>query len=398
MAKYDFKYVIIGGGMAADAAAHKIREVDAEGSICLISNEEYPPYARPPLSKSLWKGEEELDDIDLETESANLEMHLASSVVRIDPSNKKVIDDKGDEYGYTKLLIATGGIPKKIPKTEGEEIIYYRTKEDFMKLKRKVDENTRFGVIGGGFIGSEIAAAIKTYKTEAEVTMIFPETGICALIFPKELSSSITDYYREKGIEVLNGDLVETIKKNNNEYVVETKNREKLAFDVIIAGLGIQPNTDLAKNAGLKVDNGIIVNKFLQTSVQDIYAAGDAASYYNPALDKFIRVEHEDNALTMGETAGANMAGEEVPYDHISLFYSDLFDLGYEAVGELSSKLEIVEDWFDTNKEGVIYYLDKKRVKGVLLWNVWDKVDDAREIIAEKGPFSSKNLKGRIHY
>ncbi|MFX0048838.1 MAG: FAD-dependent oxidoreductase, partial [Candidatus Hermodarchaeota archaeon] len=228
MAKYDFKYVIIGGGMSADAAAHKIREVDAEGSICLISNEEYPPYARPPLSKSLWKGEEELDDIDLETESANLEMHLACSVVRIDTSNKKVIDDKGDEYGYTKLLIATGGIPKKIPKTEGEEIIYYRTKEDFMKLKRKVDENTRFGVIGGGFIGSEIAAAIKTYKPEAEVTMIFPETGICALIFPKELSSSITDYYREKGIEVLNGDLVESIKKNNNEYVVETKNREKL--------------------------------------------------------------------------------------------------------------------------------------------------------------------------
>lgn len=398
MEKYNYKYVIIGGGMAADAAAHKIREIDADGTICLISKDEYPPYARPPLSKSLWKGEEELDDIDLETESANLDMHLACSVVRIDPSNKIVIDDLGNEYSYTRLLIATGGTPKKIPKTEGEGIIYYRTKEDFLKLKNLVDENTRFGVIGGGFIGSEIAAAIKIYNPEAEVSIIFPETGICALIFPKELSSYINDYYRDNGIEVLSNDLVENIKRNKNEYSVETKNKKKLTFEVIVAGLGIQPNTDLAKNAGLKVENGITVNKFLQTSVPDIYAAGDAASYYSPALDKFIRVEHEDNALTMGEIAGANMAGEETSYEHLSLFYSDLFDLGYEAVGELSSKLEIVEDWFDPYNEGVIYYLEKKRVKGVLLWNVWDKVDDAREIIAEKGPFSSKNLKGRIQY
>jgi len=396
MVKYNYKYLIIGGGMTADAAVHKIREIDAEGSMCLISKEEYPPYARPPLSKSLWKGEEEFEDIDLETESANLEMHLARMVVRIDPKSKKVIDDQGDEYGYTRLLIATGGNPKKIPKTEEENIIYYRTKEDYLKLKKLVDENKRFGVIGGGFIGSEIAAAIKIYKPDAEVTMIFPETGICALIFPKQLSNYIDEYYRENGIEVLSGDLVETIKKNNSEYVVETKSRKKLIFDVVIAGLGIQPNIDLAKNAGLKIDNGIIVNKFLQTSIPDIYAAGDVASYYNPALDKFIRVEHEDNALMMGEIAGANMAGEEIPYKHLSLFYSDLFDLGYEAVGELNSKLEIVEDWFDPNKEGVIYYLEKKRVKGILLWNVWDKVDDAREIIAEKGPFSSKNLKGRI--
>jgi 3-phenylpropionate/trans-cinnamate dioxygenase ferredoxin reductase subunit len=382
--------------MTADAAVHKIREIDTEGSMCLISKEKYPPYARPPLSKSLWKGEEEFEEIDLDTESANLEMHLARTVVKIDPNGKKVIDDQGDEYGYTKLLIATGGKPKKIPKMEGEGIIYYRTKEDYLKLKKLVDKNKRFGVIGGSFIGSEIAAAIKIYKPDAEVTMIFPETGVCALIFPKQLSNYINEYYRENDIKVLSGDLVETIKKNNSEYVIETKSRKKLIFDVVIAGLGIQPNTDLANNAGLKIDNGIIVNEFLETSIPDIYAAGDVASYYNPALDKFIRVEHEDNALMMGEIAGANMAGEKAPYEHLSLFYSDLFDLGYEAVGELNSKLEIVEDWFDPNKEGVIYYLEKKRVRGVLLWNVWEKVDDAREIIAEKGPFSSKNLKGRI--
>ena len=396
MVKSNYKYVIIGGGMTADAAVHKIREIDTEGSMCLISKEKYPPYARPPLSKSLWKGEEEFEEIDLDTESANLEMHLARTVVKIDPNGKKVIDDQGDEYGYTKLLIATGGKPKKIPKMEGEGIIYYRTKEDYLKLKKLVDKNKRFGVIGGGFIGSEIAAAIKIYKPDAEVTMIFPETGVCALIFPKQLSNYINEYYRENDIKVLSGDLVETIKKNNSEYVIETKSRKKLIFDVVIAGLGIQPNTDLANNAGLKIDNGIIVNEFLETSIPDIYAAGDVASYYNPALDKFIRVEHEDNALMMGEIAGANMAGEKAPYEHLSLFYSDLFDLGYEAVGELNSKLEIVEDWFDPNKEGVIYYLEKKRVRGVLLWNVWEKVDDAREIIAEKGPFSSKNLKGRI--
>ncbi|MFW9829617.1 MAG: NAD(P)/FAD-dependent oxidoreductase [Candidatus Thorarchaeota archaeon] len=396
MTKYNYKYLIIGGGMTADAAAHSIRENDSKGTIGLISNENDPPYARPPLSKYLWTGDEEIDEIDLGTSDTNLKMHLGTTVIKIDRIRKKVIDDQGNEYSYTKLLIATGGHPKKLPNFEEKGIIYYRTLSDYNKLKALVDNNKTFGIIGGSFLGSEIAAGIKIYKPDAKITMIFPESGICALIFPKTLSDFLNDYFREKDIEVLPEELVINVKQEDNGYLVETKSGKVLSFDVVIAGLGIRPNLELAQSANLKIEDGIVVNNLLQTNDEDIYAAGDVAYYYNTALDKYIRIEHEDNALMMGEIVGRNMTGEKNPYDHLSLFYSDLFDYGYEAVGILNSKLEIVEDWKERFEEGVIYYLKESRVQGVLLWNVWEKVDQARNLIAEQGPFSSKDLKGRI--
>ncbi|MFX1316479.1 MAG: NAD(P)/FAD-dependent oxidoreductase [Promethearchaeota archaeon] len=396
MKNYNYDYLIIGGGMTADAAAHSIRESDPKGIIGLISSENDPPYARPPLSKSLWKGEDSLEDIDLETKAANLKMHLNRTAEKIDRANKKVIDNQGNVYKYEKLLIATGGIPKKLPNIEESGVIYYRTLSDYKKLKTLVDKNQTFGVLGGGFIGSEIAAAIKIYKPKADVTMIFLESGICGLIFPKILSNFINDYYEEKGIKVLKEEMVVNITKQGKSYLVETKSGKKLKFDTVIAGLGIRPNVDLAKEANLKVEDGIVVNKYLQTNDPDIYAAGDVALYHNPALEKYIRFEHEDNALMMGEIAGQNMTGKEIAFDHLSLFYSDLFELGYEAVGILDSKLEIVEDLNESLEEGIIYYLKEGRVQGVLLWNVWEKVDEARELIVEPGPFSIEDLKGRI--
>ncbi|UCD01738.1 MAG: FAD-dependent oxidoreductase [Promethearchaeota archaeon] len=396
MTNYTYKYLIIGGGMTADAAAHSIRDSDPKGTIGLISSEDDPPYARPPLSKALWTGDEELEDIDLGTSEASLEMHLGRIATKIDRPNKKIIDEKGNIYSYTKLLIATGGTPRKLPNIEEKGLIYYRTLSDYKNLKALVDKNNTFGVIGGGFIGSEIAAAIKMYKSDAEVTMIFPESGICALIFPKILSNHLNDYYRENDITVITDDLVTNITERDKIYLVETKSGKKLKFDTVIAGLGIKPNIKLAEEAKLEVRDGIVVNKYLQTNDPDIYAAGDVAIYHNPALDKYIRVEHEDNALMMGEIAGENMTGKEISFDHLSLFYSDLFELGYEAVGFLNSKLEIVEDWKEPLEEGVIYYLKEGRVQGVLLWNVWEKIDEARELIAEPGPFSLEDLKGRI--
>jgi NADPH-dependent 2,4-dienoyl-CoA reductase/sulfur reductase-like enzyme len=163
-----------------------------------------------------------------------------------------------------------------------------------------------------------------------------------------------------------------------------------------VAGIGIHPNTDLAKEAGLQIDNGIVVNEQLQTLQPDIYAAGDAANFYHYGLNKRVRIEHEDNAVQMGKHAGRNMAGADDVYSHIPMFYSDLFDLGYEAVGELSSKMETFSDWEEPFKKGVVYYLDDGHVRGVLLWNVWEKVDEARELMKEKGPFKPEDLNGRI--
>ena len=164
----------------------------------------------------------------------------------------------------------------------------------------------------------------------------------------------------------------------------------------MVAGIGVEPNVELAQTAGLDVENGIRVDASLRTSQEDIYAAGDVASFHNPALDKWLRVEHEDNANTMGGLAGRAMAGEVVSYDHLPSFYSDLFELGYEAVGEVDSRLEAVADWKQPYREGVVYYLREGRVRGVLLWNVWDQVDAARRLIAEPGPFKATDLMGRL--
>jgi NADPH-dependent 2,4-dienoyl-CoA reductase/sulfur reductase-like enzyme len=153
---------------------------------------------------------------------------------------------------------------------------------------------------------------------------------------------------------------------------------------------------ELAQAAGLEVGNGIRVDRALRTSRPEIYAAGDVAEFFNPALEKYLRVEHEDNANTMGEMAGRSMAGETVSYDHLPFFYSDLFELGYEAVGEIDSRLETLAEWKEPYREGVVYYLRGGRVRGALLWNVWERVDAARQLIAEAGPFGPDDLKGRL--
>jgi NADPH-dependent 2,4-dienoyl-CoA reductase/sulfur reductase-like enzyme len=388
----NYKYLIIGGGMTSDAAVAGIRKVDPTGSIGMISAESHPPYNRPPLSKGLWKGKP-LESIYRQTSTANAQIHLGRMVDSIDTHSKQVIDDQGQKYGYQKLLLATGASPRELPYGK-DEIIYYRTLDDFQRLQKLSEKSGRFAVIGGGFIGSELASALTDHKQE--VVMVFPEKGIGALIFPPDLASFLNDFYRQKGIDVLAEELVSDIERRGDELALKLKSGREILVDHVVAGIGILPNISLAEGAGIEVDNGILVDKYMQTNQPDIYAAGDVANIYNPVLEMRLRVEHEDNALTSGQAAGRNMAGEAVPYDHLSSFYSDLFDLGYEAVGELNPNLETFSDWQEPFNKGVVYYLDEGRVRGVLLWNVWDQVDQARELIADPGPFSPGNLKGRL--
>jgi NADPH-dependent 2,4-dienoyl-CoA reductase/sulfur reductase-like enzyme len=226
--------------------------------------------------------------------------------------------------------------------------------------------------------------------------MAFPEEGIGSLIFPPDLALFLNDYYRQNGIEVLAGELVSGIERRGDKLALKTKSGQEHLVDHVVAGIGILPNTSLAEAADIRVENGILVDKYMRTNKADIYAAGDVANFYSPLLDLRLRVEHEDNALTSGRIAGRNMAGEAVPYEHLSMFYSDLFELGYEAVGELNPKMETFSDWQEPFQKGVVYYLNEGRVRGVLLWNVWDQVDQARNLIADPGPFSATDLKGRL--
>jgi NADPH-dependent 2,4-dienoyl-CoA reductase/sulfur reductase-like enzyme len=387
-----YKYLIIGGGLAGDAATRGIRELDQDGSIGMISQEPDPPYMRPNLSKGLWKGRP-MEKIWRNTEERNVDMHLGRTVNQLDPARKSVKDDEGKEYTYDKLLIATGGSPIHLP-FGGDDILYYRNLQDYLELRKWTEEGKRFLVIGGGFIGSEIAAALT--MVGQQVVMVFLEEAISGLVFPNDLAHYLNDYYREKGVEVVPNDSVASVEKEGDRYKVRTKSGQDFEVDGVVAGIGIRPDVKLAEEAGLEVDNGIVVNERLETSAPDIYAAGDAANFYHFGLGKRTRVEHEDNAVKMGKVAGRNMAGGTDVYDYTPMFYSDLFDLGYEAVGELNSELETVTDWQEPFQKGTIYYLQDGQVRGVLLWNVWDKVDEARALMKEKGPFKPDDLKGRI--
>lgn len=387
-----YNFLIVGSGMTADAAVRGIRELDPNGSIGMISSETDMPYARPPLSKGMWKGRP-FEKIWLGTEKLGVDFHLSRKVTELDPAAKHVRDERGDEYAYDKLLLATGGSPIRLPFGD-EHIIYYRTLQDYQRLHALAEQGRRFLVIGAGFIGSEIAASLSTFGKQ--VTMIFRENSIGENIYPPELSLFLNDFYRKKGVELVPAEEVASLEKTTNSFKVRTQGGREFQVDGVVAGLGVRPNVEPAKSAGLKVENGIVVDDHLRTSAPDIFAAGDVAMFPHATLGKMIRVEHEDNALRMGKQAGRNMAGADEPYTHTPSFYSDLFELGYEAVGELSSKLEMFIDWQEPFQKGVVYYLEGGRVRGVLLWNVWKKVKDAADLMTEPGPFTAKDLIGRI--
>lgn len=387
-----YQYLIIGGGMTADAAVRGIRELDATGSIGVIGQEADLPYERPPLSKGMWKGRP-FEEIWLDTDKLAVELRLGRMATSLDPAAKRLRDDRGDEYSYDKLLLATGGSPVRLPFGDGH-IIYFRTLRDYERLRALADHGQRFLVIGAGFIGSEITAALAMQGRQ--VTMVFPGGTIGENIYPADLSSYLNDYYRKKGVELVPGEVVDGLRERGSQLMIHTRGGRNHEVDGVVAGIGIHPNLDLARSAGLNVDNGIIVDSHQRTSAADMYAAGDVARFPHAALGKLMRLEHEDNSLKMGRQAGRNMAGANESYDHTPYFYSDLFDLGYEAVGELDRKLETFADWEVPLQKGVIYYLEAGRVRGVLLWNVWERRDEAAALLGQPGPFTTDNLKGRI--
>lgn len=386
------KYLIVGGGMAADAAARGIREVDTTGKITMLSAERHPPYNRPPLTKKLWFGKP-FDIIWRKTQERVVDLRLETRGVSGDARARTITDSHGDVHVYEKLLLATGGTPRHLP-FPAEGVIYFRTLDDYQHVRALCDRKATFLVIGGGFIGSEIAAALAI--NGCAVTMIFPDAGIGGRIYPSRLSAFLSDYYREKGVTLFPNERVAGIAPSGAKTTVTTVSGKALSADAVIAGIGIAPDTGLARSLGLQVDNGIIVDEFLRTSNPDIYGAGDVANFYSAALGMRRRVEHEDNANVMGAMAGRNMAGREEKYEYLPYFYSDLFDLGYEAVGEFSNDMEIVEDWQQPFRKGVVYYVRDARVRGVLLWNTWDRVDAARKLIQARETLTTQALKERI--
>jgi NADPH-dependent 2,4-dienoyl-CoA reductase/sulfur reductase-like enzyme len=276
--------------MTGDAAVQGIRQVDAAGSIGLLSAEVHAPYDRPPLSKGLWRGKP-LAAIWRKDAVQEATLYLGRSARQLDPDQRRVIDDHGATYRYEKLLLATGGSPRRLPRAaDSDSILYYRTLDDYRRLRALADGRQRFAVVGGGFIGSEIAAALA--GNGKDVVMIFPGPAIGAGMFPPDLAEYLTGYYRSRGVEVRAGEEVVAIETRTSGCVLKTRSAgspREIAAEAVVAGLGIRPNVELAEQAGLELGDGIRVDSALRTSDPNIFAAGDVAEFFCPALRTSLR-------------------------------------------------------------------------------------------------------------
>ncbi len=400
MSVLSYRYVVVGAGLAGASAVEGIREVDPEGSLLLLGHEKHLPYDRPPLSKKLWFGKMKLEKVYVHPEEwymeAGVEVLPHVDVAGLDPAAQRLTTAGGRQYTYEKLLLATGATPRPLPLPGGdlEGLYYYRYLDDYLRLREQVTAGARVTVIGGGFIGSEIAAALN--MNHAAVTLLYPDPYLVDRVFPDYLGRALEEHCRGKGVRLLQGQQPVALEREGEQYVTVTDTDERIVSDAVVIGIGVTPNLSLAESAGLQVGNGVVVDEYCRTSHPNIHAAGDVALFPYTALGQTRRIEHWDHAINHGRQAGRNLADAGAPYDYMPYFYSDLFEFGYEAVGDVSSRLTTFADWQKENDTGVIYYLQEGRVRGAMMCNVWDQVPAARELIQSGKQMTEAELKGAI--
>jgi NADPH-dependent 2,4-dienoyl-CoA reductase/sulfur reductase-like enzyme len=395
-----YPYVLVGGGLAAASAVEGIRSRDPSGRILMISRENVAPYHRPPLSKDLWFGKKKRDEIWVHPDdfyrAQGVELLLRREVIEVDAAGHTVTDDHGVEYGYDRLLLATGGKPRLLA-VEGEdagEVHYFRSLEDYLTLEERSRRVQHALVVGAGFIGLELAAALR--HSGLEVTLLYPGEYPLERVLPRDLGLFVADFYRQKGVEPVSGESIVAFHESHGVIQARTRAANVVSTQMVVAGIGITPSIGLAEGAGLDVEDGILVDEFGRTSDPAVYAAGDVAEFPYLALEQRTRVEHWDHALQHGRVVGANMAGAETRYDILPMFFSDFFELGWEAVGEVSSALTVEPVWREENREGVLFYLRDDVVRGVLLWNRWGLVDWARGLIKAGTPTTARERAASI--
>ncbi|ATG51999.1 FAD-dependent oxidoreductase [Brachybacterium vulturis] len=381
MTSYD--YLIVGGGQVADDAARALREHDANGTIGIVSTDEDAPYTRPALSKKLWTDPDFSEDsVPLGTAAqTGAELRVRTRVTAIDREAKEVELESGERLGYGRLLLATGSEPRRLEGPEDERIIHFRSFADYRTLRHLMTEGARAVVVGGGYIGAEIAAALSV--NGAHVTLVFPEDVLGASRFPPSIAERHQKLFTDHGVELRPGRRAERLTILDDADVgVTLDDGTALGGDIVVVGLGADPRLQLARDAGLDVADGVVVDETLRTSDPSIWAAGDIIEYPDVVLGR-TRIEHVDHARESGAAAGRSMAGAEAPYDHTPYFYSMVYGVRWEAVGTLDPTLETLEVPLDTERS-VVYYLDDQgRPVGVLLWQIEGARDAARTVIAE---------------
>jgi 3-phenylpropionate/trans-cinnamate dioxygenase ferredoxin reductase subunit len=342
-----YRYVILGGGLTAGYAAQRFAgEGINAGELLILSAEETLPYERPPLSKSFLAGEKTTDDILINDptfyEENEIEVKLATPVTRVNLDEKRLYTN-GESITYDKLLIATGARPNTfdLPGSDLDNIFYLRRVDDARQIRQAADEGSKAVAIGGSFIAMEATSVLQSQGIET--TMIFPEERVWEEFFTPAMSAFFERYYRERGVTILHQREIESFDGDGSIRHVVTSRGEMLATDMIVAGIGVQPNSSLFNGTDLQIeDDYVVVNRFLETNMPDVLAAGDVARYRDVVYGRPLQLEHWDNAVNQGRHAAGVMMGEYRPYERVPYFFSDVFDLSYEFWGDATGAAEAV--------------------------------------------------------
>jgi 3-phenylpropionate/trans-cinnamate dioxygenase ferredoxin reductase subunit len=342
-----YKYVIVGGGLTAGYAAKEFANFSIpEGELCILSAEDTLPYERPPLSKGFLAGDKTKEEILINDqvfyERQGIEIKLGTPVKRVDLENKKLFVN-GEVIGYEKLLIATGARPRTldIPGSDLENIFYLRTIKDARHIHQRAREATKGIVVGGGFIGMEATSVLQSLGVET--TMVFPDKRVWETFFTKKMSDYFEKYYRERGVTILPEMTIDLFLGKDRVTHVETSTGQRLEADIVVVGIGALLNTEIFQDSGVQItEDGIRVNRFLETNVPDVLAAGDVTRYMDVLYKRPMHIEHWDNAVEQGKHAARVMLGEYQPYEHVPYFFSDEFDLSFEFWGNTQGAAEEV--------------------------------------------------------
>jgi 3-phenylpropionate/trans-cinnamate dioxygenase ferredoxin reductase component len=384
----DPTFVIVGASLTGAKAAETLREEGFDGRIVLVGAEAERPYERPPLSKDYLRGEAEREKVYVHPQGYyaehDIELRLGRAAVSLNTAGSELALDDGERLRYDRLLLATGAEPRRltIPGAGLDGVLYLRSVAECDDLRERLDAGGSVVVIGAGWIGAEVAASAR--QRGLEVTVIDPLSVPLERVLGTEVGGIYRDVHVEHGVQMLMGTGVEAFEGTTAVERVQTSDGRELACDFVVVGVGVQPRTQLAAQAGLAVDNGILVDEHLQTSVPGVFAAGDVANAHHPFYGERIRVEHWANALHQGPVAARAMLGQSAVYDRLPYFFSDQYDVGMEYAGFARTWDRVVFRGDPATREFIVFWLVGDRVVAGMNLNVWDVTDSIQRVITER--------------